>query len=267
MRPIKKEIILSIKSALFYSLVLVTLSLVLIDCNKQDSLQLEENIYVAGYERDSTTGKLLARYWKNGVAINLGSGLATAIAVVGTNVYVAGYDGGRNAKYWKNETQVPLTNSIGATSIKVVGSDVYVGGYGDNGLSNTARYWKNASVVYLPVQQMSQVNSITVAGDEVYTAGNESNGKNSVAKYWKNDVAVNLTDGSNNASANSMVTSGDNVYVAGFEFNGTKDVAKYWKNGKAVNLTDGSNHAVANSIVVSGDNVYVAGHEANEKKI
>ena len=43
--------------------------------------------------------------------------------------------------------------------------------------------------------------SIAINGNDVYVAGNTvaANG-NTVAAYWKNGVAVNLTDGSTNAS-------------------------------------------------------------------
>ncbi len=51
------------------------------------------NVYVAGYEY-SSSGKSIAKYWKNGQAVSLtdgsNDGVATAMLVDGSNVYVVG---------------------------------------------------------------------------------------------------------------------------------------------------------------------------------
>jgi hypothetical protein len=109
--------------------------------------------------------------------------------------------------------------------------------------------------------------TVTPPTVQVYAAGYENNGSKDVAKYWKNSVAVNLTDGSNNAEANSIFINGTDVYVAGWEMQGTKKVAKYWKNSVAVNLTDGSNNAEATQIIVAGTDIYVSGREATATSI
>jgi hypothetical protein len=189
------------------------------------------DVYVAGSESD---GELLlfdplnerhayiAKYWKNGQAINLSDGTkyahANSIVVVGSDVYVAGqemneanfYQAEYLAKYWKNGVAVSLTNgtSLGANaiSIAVSGNDVYVAGHEWTDQS-LAKYWKNGVAVTLD-NSYSNARSVTVFGSDVYVAGTgniTSNSVTSIAKYWKNGQAVNLTGSSSRAGANSIV--------------------------------------------------------------
>jgi hypothetical protein len=226
------------------------------------------DIYLAGYKNSQAT------YWKNGQQVSLKSAsnnsAATSITVVGTDVYVAGWEGdfflyGNNkAKYWKNGNEVLLTGATGAgaTSITVAGSEVYVAGWEFAANKTVAKYWKNG-------QPFSLTNGITdaeakgivVVGGDVYVVGYE----NGVAKYWKNGQAISLTNGSHQAFANSIAVIGSDVYVAGSEHNGTAPVVKYWKNGQEVALTNGSTtNASAASIAIAGNDVYVAGWEGDD---
>ena len=67
-------------------------------------------MYVAGLEYDGNS--MFAKYWKNGVAVNLPNGTqAKSIYVYGNDVYVAGDNNGK-AKYWKNGVEVSLSNGL-----------------------------------------------------------------------------------------------------------------------------------------------------------
>jgi len=86
-------------------------------------------VYVAGSESTAnpTVGKSVAKYWKNGIAMNLSNGSTSAhascIAVSGNDIYVAGYESNASndiATYWKNGIPVFLTEgskTAGAGSI------------------------------------------------------------------------------------------------------------------------------------------------------
>ena len=215
------------------------------------------NIYVAGMENN------LPVYWKNGQVIaldNISYGFTgTSIAVVGSDVYVAGTKNelmwnDYAAKYWKNGQAISLGDAAGATSITVAGSDVYVAGWkwepSGTGAVAVAKYWKNGQPISLTNGSIeAYANSIVIVGNDIYVAGQEG----AVAKYWKNGQAVPLTNGSSSAWANSIVVAGSDVYVAGQE----GGVTKYWKNGQPVLLPGGNN---ATSIAVVGSDVYVAGY-------
>jgi hypothetical protein len=89
------------------------------------------DVYVAGMQEDGepvqgycgTYYKAVAKYWKNGTEVRLSDGTkdayATSIAVVGSDVYVAGtvyngtsVNGSPNgiATYWKNGQAIALTD-------------------------------------------------------------------------------------------------------------------------------------------------------------
>ncbi len=56
------------------------------------------DVYVAGGEDDAATFTQVAKYWKNGTAVNLSNGVSNAVAtsgdlfVSGNDVYVSGFE-------------------------------------------------------------------------------------------------------------------------------------------------------------------------------
>ncbi len=78
------------------------------------------DVYVCGYE-ENESAVMIAKYWKNGVAVDLGPGYTSGIFVKDTDVYVSGYEGiaPSQAKYWKNGNSINLTGGSYAWGIFV----------------------------------------------------------------------------------------------------------------------------------------------------
>jgi len=218
---------------------------------------LENDMYIVGGAFNSSMGAFQAMYWKNGVATVLSGGsIANAIAISGTDVYIAGVSGTGNdikATYWKNGVATLLPGGLQANAIAVHGADVYVGGNMTNG---AAGYWKNGVATQLTnsaVQNAAayDVSGIALNGNDVYVSGSTffispadslyANSYGSIATVWKNNVAVTLPANPLNNTAGGVSTDGANVYVSTEGVNnGPNDfVANYWINDKTVQLSSG----------------------------
>jgi hypothetical protein len=202
-------------------------------------------IYIAGYAVTSTSAgnadDTLAEVWQ----LASGSPTATATAL---------------------SMPSGMTSSQ-ANAIAVSGSDVYVAGYASNSTSRTAAYWlNNGAAATLP--SGTQANAIAVSGSNVYVAGYEENsaGNGGNAVLWVNGTATTLSPPSGMAYsyAAAIAVSGSNVYVAGFAWNNNSDEsAVLWVNGAATLLPMPSGltgEYYAYGIAVSGGEVYVSGH-------
>ncbi len=116
------------------------------------------------------TDNRIAVIWKNGVKTAITSGTvgdaaANSIFVVGTDVYVAGYENNA-AKFWKNGTATSLSDGINfadATSIIVSGTDVSVAfSESISRTINIAKVWKNGTITtYGDGIADSYINTIT----------------------------------------------------------------------------------------------------------
>jgi hypothetical protein len=155
-----------------------------------------------------------------------------------------------------------------ANAIAVSGSDVYVAGTASNSTSQTAVYWLNhGAATTLPSgMAYSEANAIAVSGSNVYVAGYEVNsGDNLTAVLWVNGTATTLSPPSGMAysDAAAITVSGSNVYVAGVAWNTDSDEsAALWVNGAATLLPMPSGLTgdyYADGIAVSGGEVYVSG--------
>jgi len=228
---------------------------------------VDKDVYVAGTEGGMfTLDKSRAKYWKNGEEIFLtepiGAG-ASAIAVEGSEVYVAGWERAGDesiAVYWKNGNRVALTDGksiAGTWSITINKGDVYVTGTDDN----QARYWKNGQPFSLTNgSTYALATSLALSGSEVIVGGFESDGSINQPKYWKNGQAFSVTGGAYGSEIHAIVRSGSDIYLAGIDFR-PGPVAVYWKNGQMVDLSSPSVMGGAIDLAVTGKDIYVAGED------
>lgn len=179
------------------------------------------DVYVAGYENKLTqinhtnVVNPVAKYWKNGVPVELSDGLTVAF----------GY------------------------SIFVAGSDVYVAGslcQVVSGNCDLPTYWKNGTPIQLSNVAGTSVSSVFASGTHIYA----SESGTSDAQVWKDGAPTLLTKGATNAGTNQVVVSGTDIYAAGYDWGGARNYAEYWKNGVPVLLNDGTHQATALSIAI-----------------
>lgn len=247
---------------------LLPLILIFSACKKDDPKPAQPDIYISGMA--GVNGLyFVAKYWKNGVETvvddrTVPNAYVDALAVSGTDVYVAGYQlNGTNliASYWKNKVATPLTSSIYglANAIAVDGTDVYVAGSEYGATLSIAKIWKNGVATPLTDGTLdASASSIIVNGGDVYVAGYEG----SVAMYWKNGIPTKLTDGNYQSSAVSIAISGTDVYALGYEYSTIGNDAKYWKNGIPTYISKGGTAEVS-QIIIDSNNVYVCGSTSN----
>lgn len=266
-------------AAIWKNAVLTTLS----SNNSQvDGLALANgNVYAVGTSANSGSAPALATVWTNGqstlltdgndpnFAVPLGTS-GTAIAVSGSDVYVAGYatqcgiqSPGNNycggvAVYWKNGSPVNLgtisPQSFGsfATGIAVSGSAVSISGVtGANPLQGVV--WQNGTQVplNLPVGTGSLTSAVALSGASVYVAGSNDG---SIAGYWANGsfTTIGIQTSTQFPVTTEIALNGSDVYVAGslVSSQGPESSAIYWKNGTGVPLPSQSTSARALAIAV-----------------
>ncbi len=154
-----------------------------------------------------------------------------------------------------------------AYAIAVSGSDVYVAGYAGNSTGRIAVLWVNGVATTLPSSMtFSEAGGIEVSGGNVYVTGVAWNSAGSgTAVLWVNGAAATLVppSGMAYASAGALAVSGSDVYVAGYAWNtGSDSSAVLWVNGTATQLPMPSGLTgsyYVQGIAVSGGNVYMSG--------
>ncbi len=271
---------MNLRAVLFLSS-LASASLLLTSCGGGNGSgptpPVQADVYIAGVDNGQ------AVYWKNGIETVLPGqgGIAYAIALSGTDVYVGGSVPGSKgpmATIWVNGQATTLTSDLSqVNAIAVANGNVYAAG-GDQS-AGLATLWVNGKPTQLTdgmgidpsIPNFTDANSIFVDGSDVYVAGLA--GKSfeispdnywtaNVAVYWKNGVATDLSTVSNqspNIQAVGIAVSGSDIYVGGNigTINQSPPLAVYWKNGVQTQLSPAASYA--SSLTLSGSNVYVAG--------
>jgi len=155
----------------------------------------EGDVYVSGFS--GLLDRHQAQCWRNGVLIYTSpiQSAANAIAVDGSDIYLAGYKPADDTRYttavlWKNGTITELTSgrtNAKANAIFISEGDVYVAG----SENNVAMVWKNGSPTNLTDGSLqAEVKSIAVKDGDVYAAGYDG----SNPRLWKNGVVQNISD-------------------------------------------------------------------------
>lgn len=227
------------------------------------------NVYVAGQTYDSVTYVRHAAYWKNGTPVILDRGTrdsgANAIAVVGDDVYTAGYvyneKNSFDAVYWKNGVRINLgsgVNASSASSIAINGNDVYIAGFE----GSSAGYWKNGMRVNLPLLPGMTIGSssgIGIQGTDIYVTGYQI-GTKATAVYWKNEVPKRLQNDSVSYAGKNILFHNNQMYIpiTYQQLYAKNNVINYWKNDTPVSLGDGKTGLLAIQMAASGDDLYVA---------
>lgn len=240
------------------------------------------DIYVAG---NVYNGR--AVYWKNGIVRSLdvpdtgGIAHTTGIAVIGSDVYVAGYYSNSLSYsevpvFWKNNVMTKLGDGVArgrASDVSVNGNDVYIAYYTyQSPERNTAYVWKNGEVIRLPSRvdepYLNFTERISFDDDSVLVAGSVSTGLVETtfqtgtryitqAAYWKNyklNILSISPDGPfifHSQTGKQALVFQNDVYVAGSNGEapyGYPTNAYYFKNGIPLKLSDDF-YCYANGIV------------------
>ncbi len=170
------------------------------------------------------------------------SSAISSMAVSGTDVYLLGIDSLRNPCFWKNGQLTELQGAnISASAIAVEGNDVYIAGQQIDTITNNwkAVLWKNGILTSLSDGSLDVlINSIAVDDTDVYISGNtQVAGSGYRASVWKNGQLLSLAAGSSDllygwgvAAVNGAVYVGGNVSAPG------QVIAAYWSANGVVEL-------------------------------
>jgi hypothetical protein len=249
------------------------------------------DVYVAGYEilpHELEPIHGIAKYWKNGIPVVLGSSYSSAnhIFVHQNDVYVAGSDKEiKNALYWKNGNRIDLPFDGTTSQILISGSDLYLAGSqfnkDDPNAIRKAFYIKNTLKTDLSPftpGRSTYVTGMTVDNNDVYVCGYEMQitspaSSLSYPLMWKNGQVIPLTYPHNpnstaSATPSRIIVKNNHVYISGsFPYYASSPNPKwiysggYWKDNQYILLpqTDNENINVSNMDITASGDLYLIG--------
>ncbi len=257
--------------------------------SQPNSIFVDNNdVYVAGVERNLSSGIYEGKVWKNGIGSNISNGgytsNAIAVRIVNNELIILGTEvnsvnNKTEGKIWKNGSPTTLQTisnpAEGAfkhafpNSLFIQNNDIYVGGYESFEPNSDLRglIWKNGSPTRLLgrcfgvgggcTYDYTKINDIFIVGPDVYAIGSSvSGGSPSIENLmWKNGIPTPI-----NISPSSIFINSNDIYIAGRVGN----MACIWKNGTVTQLTNGVKQGFATSIFVKDNDVYVTGFERDQ---
>lgn len=192
------------------------------------------DVYVGGTE--TVNSESFGKIWKNGQTyfifpVNQVTDVSR-MAMIGTDLYVVGYENGPSNSYWKftasmpfDPTEYPQTDLDAIEGLYIDGNDIYLAG----NKGNSARYLKNGTIVDLPGNNAG-ATGVYVQNQDVYLVGTAD----SKPVVWKNGTLENIEGDASTASPWNLTISPDNDYYATGSYEANADF--YWKNGSKVQL-------------------------------
>jgi hypothetical protein len=251
-------------------MLIITISLLLTNCSKEESLTQTDNssspntadnptsdngissgtnnflslggsVYITGsVEKDN---KNFSGYWyassEGFKRVDLKNARLTYdIAIEGDTVYVVGENTSGKPSLWINNGEpqtlsVPGNRSGWATGLDIHNGDIYISGsyYTNKGIASA--YWKNGDFHSLTSNADSEAFDIIFHNNHVITVGWYMSHHVVYACYWKNESRKNLHS-SGDGEAYKVVSSGNDFYIAGWTASNKSMAnvrATYWKNG------------------------------------
>ena len=176
------------------------------------------------------------------IAVSGGYVYAGGYSYNSSSVPTPGYwvdDGTTNV--WHGQTPVDTSKEAIVMAIAVVGSDVYAAGYSKNSSGvKVPGYWFNDGAFQqlepLDSLQSCDVEAIVVSDGDVYIGGGSTNSSGvMVPGYWKNDEAfaeLPQVDLGHSSGVYSLAVLGSDVYAGGYSVKADGYMtAGYWLNG------------------------------------